>query len=60
MFHGKGFYIFSNGERYEGELVNGSKTGTGIYYYFNGNVYQGEFLSDKKVKIFIMFLAWSW
>jgi len=35
-------YIFSNGERYEGELKAGMKHGKGIYFYVNGNCYDGE------------------
>lgn len=40
-FHGKGIYIFSKGDRYEGELRNGMKEGYGDYYYSNGNKYEG-------------------
>jgi len=31
FFNGNGVYIFSIGERYEGELVNGYKSGRGTY-----------------------------
>lgn len=41
-------YIFSNGERYEGELMNGRKHGFGKYIYENGNKYEGLWADDRK------------
>ncbi len=40
--HGKGTYIFSNGDRYEGEWVNDMKHGKGTFYYGNGELYIGQ------------------
>lgn len=48
MFNGEGVYIYSNGERYEGKIVNGKKHGFGTYYYANGNIYEGEWSNDLK------------
>ena len=39
---GFGIYIFSNGEKYVGNLIEGEKSGQGTYYYINGNIYKGE------------------
>src|SRR5205809_543791 len=47
-FHGKGTYIFKNGDRYEGEVFNGTKFGKGLYYYGNGNRYDGEWADDRR------------
>lgn len=47
-FHGKGVYIFANGERYDGELRESAKHGRGVYLYVNGNKYDGEWMNDKK------------
>ena len=47
-FHGKGVYIFEKGDRYEGDLHNGLKSGTGTYYYANGNKYEGQWRDDRK------------
>ena len=39
---------FPNGDRYEGEIVNGLASGRGIYSYANGDRYEGEFRNDVK------------
>ena len=44
----RGFYLFLNGERYEGRLANGVKDGNGVYYYTNGNKYEGGWKNDLK------------
>lgn len=48
VFHGKGTYFFSSGDKYEGELYAGMKHGIGNYLYRNGNVYHGEWKQDLK------------
>ena len=41
--HGWGEYRWTeSGARYEGDWVNGQRTGTGTYYYPSGNVYTGN------------------
>ena len=41
----QGILSFSNGDKYEGDLVNNKKHGHGVYTYKNGDVYDGEWLS---------------
>lgn len=38
----QGILTFSNGDKYEGDLVNNKKHGRGVYTYKNGDVYDGE------------------
>ena len=45
---GTGVYIFSNGERYEGQFVKGVREGVGKYTFFNGNYYQGDWANGKR------------
>lgn len=52
-FHGEGMYIFSIGERFEGELIRGKKHGEGKYFYVNGNVYEGMWYNDLKGKLYL-------
>ena len=47
-FHGKGKYLFANGDTYMGQLENGQKAGKGKYIYANENVYEGEWCNDRK------------
>jgi hypothetical protein len=46
--HGKGVYVWSNGNRYSGEWVDNEMTGVGECHYHSGNVYEGEFAQGKK------------
>ena len=39
---------YDNGDRYNGQVVNGLKEGRGILYYNNGDRYEGEWRNDKK------------
>jgi len=39
---------FANGDKYNGEWVDGEKEGTGQYTYSNGDVYLGNFEKGKK------------
>ena len=34
--------IYSNGDRYEGQVVNFQLHGYGCYYYINKDIYKGE------------------
>lgn len=40
-------HTFSNGDVYEGELVDGKMHGRGVYRYSGGNVYTGHFHKGK-------------
>ena len=37
---------YSNGDVYEGEILNDLKDGSGTYYYENGEMYDGLFSDD--------------
>lgn len=39
---------YTNGDKYEGELINGQREGYGVYYYHNGDKYEGIWLQNKK------------
>ena len=38
--HGRGKYVFPAGSEYDGEYVNGVRTGEGTYKHANGSVYK--------------------
>ena len=40
--HGKGKYIFKNGDSYLGDFSNGEENGVGIFTYSNGEKYEGD------------------
>jgi hypothetical protein len=46
--NGLGVILFSNGEKYEGEVKNGYRNGTGTYYYNDLSVYCGEFVNNLR------------
>lgn len=39
---------YTNGDKYEGEVLNGQREGYGIYFYQNGDRYEGIWLKNKK------------
>ncbi len=43
--HGKGVYKWRNGEKYEGEYVNGLRQNQGKYYFVSGAYYKGGWLN---------------
>jgi hypothetical protein len=45
---GRGAFIWSNGDRYEGDFVGGSRTGTGIFEWADGRIYEGGFIDDVR------------
>ena len=46
--HGRGKYIFPNGNTYEGQYEAGVRHGKGKFTYANGGVYSGGFENGKK------------
>jgi len=40
--------IFSNGDKFEGQIRNNEICGTGTYFYRNNDVYKGEWKNNKK------------
>ena len=47
QMHGRGVYIFPNGNRYDGEWLADVKEGYGVLTYVNGERYEGYWLDDK-------------
>ena len=47
MRHGRGIFEWSNGEIYDGEWVNGRKTGSGMWTSPDSESYIGEWKDDK-------------
>ena len=45
--NGKGKMVYTNGNSYEGNFVNGKKEGQGTFTYKHGTVYVGRFANDK-------------
>ena len=45
--NGKGIVTWTNGNRYEGDLVNGNIQGKGIKYYSDGDIFQGTWKNGK-------------
>ena len=46
LCHGKGTFIFNNGEKYVGDWEYGKMTGMGTYTLPDGSKYVGEFVND--------------
>ena len=46
--NGKGTYLYSNGEKYEGMFKNSKRHGRGILNFPDGNKYIGQFKNDKR------------
>ncbi|MDB9517597.1 MORN motif-containing protein [Roseofilum reptotaenium CS-1145] len=38
---------YSNGDRYQGDFLNGRPHGVGVYIFFGGNRYEGNFLNGQ-------------
>ena len=45
--HGRGEYIWLNGDRYQGDFINGLKNGNGILYFSNRDKRVGVWKDDK-------------
>ena len=39
--------VLPNGDRYEGEVIGMTRTGTGMYAFANGDRYEGEFVDNQ-------------
>eukprot|EP00730_Choanoeca_flexa_P006201 TRINITY_DN12103_c0_g2_i1.p1 TRINITY_DN12103_c0_g2~~TRINITY_DN12103_c0_g2_i1.p1 ORF type:complete len:217 (+),score=31.25 TRINITY_DN12103_c0_g2_i1:34-684(+) len=46
--HGKGKATLPNGDKYEGDYVDGQRHGKGVYQFKNGTRYEGEYTNNKK------------
>lgn len=46
--NGYGVYVYSDGDRYEGDWKNGNKHGQGTYTWINGDEYVGEWKDNKR------------
>jgi hypothetical protein len=46
--NGRGTYILDNGEKYVGEMRNGSREGKGTYYFNSGEWYSGEWVKNQR------------
>jgi len=44
--HGQGKYTWSNGDSYDGQFEEGSRSGFGILKQKSGYQYEGEFRND--------------
>ena len=49
MRHGKGTYIFANGDTYEGDFKENKMHGEGKYTWTSGRFYEGLFEDGKIV-----------
>jgi len=38
---------YANGVRYEGQFVDGKRTGSGVVHWANGDRYEGQFVDGK-------------
>lgn len=53
LAHGRGVQVLSNGDRYEGEFVDGARTGHGVFVWndssdWAGDRYDGDFLNGAR------------
>ena len=46
--HGRGVYVWANGDRYEGDWKDGKPYGRGVYVWANGNRYEGNFKDGER------------
>ena len=46
--NGQGTYTWSDGEKYEGEWVNGKRNGQGTLTWSDGRKYEGEFKDGER------------
>ena len=46
---GCGTYYYKNGDKFVGEFVNGTRTGSGVYTWKDGSVRRGDWRDGKFV-----------
>jgi hypothetical protein len=46
--HGKGVWVWAEGDKYEGDWVHGKRQGYGKYWLVDGDMYEGGFRKCKK------------
>ncbi len=46
--NGRGWYVFVNGESYEGQFRNGKYHGAGVYRHANGDRHAGSYLAGRR------------
>lgn len=46
--HGKGTFVFKNGDKYTGDFDSGLFHGKGTYVWADGTTYTGDYVSDKR------------
>ena len=49
QFEGRGKYFFANGDRYEGEFLNGERHGDGLMFFNSGGFREGTWRNDNLV-----------
>jgi hypothetical protein len=47
-YHGKGTYMYANGDKYVGERKDGKMTGKGTFTFTNGHSYKGDWVLNKR------------
>ncbi|MEO0987855.1 MAG: pentapeptide repeat-containing protein [Cyanobacteria bacterium J06639_14] len=45
--NGRGIMVFNDGNRYDGEFLNGERSGCGTFTFASGRQYMGQFESDQ-------------
>lgn len=48
MIEGFGVFTWPDGNRYEGEYLNGLKHGKGIFFFANGKIFKGRWKNGQK------------
>ncbi len=46
--NGKGTATYTNGDKYDGDFVNGLREGFGTYYWADGEKFEGKFKNNKR------------